>query len=272
MRTNHISRREVILTTAIVILLFEVTACTSDVIESTSVQNSTPASSCNTESSYSPYVVNREYPLEIPISELPAIYDFYTSTPELNVGEDVDTIYFYLISGLDMDKIDVTDETGSVVTSLYDNGNYQNNGDSEISDGYYTGILHVDTDVASEHTYAILIEYDDQVYSASTTLSIFPTFTELNNDELNSIMIPIRELKESDDYRSLDDSERAEAILDILYGIADNGTEDYGYSLIDSESIHYYADCRYVEFTTYFDCPVIIDLYSADELYDMGIA
>ena len=69
MRTNHISRRKVILTIAIVILLFEVTACTSD----------------------------------------------------------------------------VTDETGSVVTSLYDNGDYQNNGDSEISDGYYTGILHVDT-------------------------------------------------------------------------------------------------------------------------------
>ena len=195
------------------------------------------------------------------------IMDFYVSKPELNVGDTDNRVYFYAMSDIITDEIIVYDEAGNVITVLYDNGNYGNNGDDIRGDGLYSGILLVNTTAPSETNYHIQIEYDYTIYTASTSISVIPLFTDLNNDELNSVLELIRELKRTDAFITSDILQRKDLLLNLLLDISINGTDEYEYELIDSSTITYDEIGEMITFSMYFGCPVAIDLNLYSDLY-----
>ena len=190
---------------------------------------------------------------------------------EIIKKDAVECVFFKCSTDIIASQINVVDRDGNIVATLMDNGNYGSNGDDIAGDGVFSGLYWIDLRNVGEFKFSVSEAYQNETYTAETTINIYEAYTETNNSELKSVFERIRTVKYSDEYSSLSNQDRIDWLLAELNEIVENGTDTYSYNLIKADSLRYDSFCNCVFFTMYFGCEAMIQVDLPNyELADTG--
>ena len=137
-------------------------------------------------------------------------------------------------------------DTGNTAAELYDEADYDRYGDTVKGDGVYCCRYTLDTnidtdpDVSEERNYHFYVTYTENntgYYSDIVKIWVCEPFTDKELADIVAVDDAISEWISSDEYKNASIEERTELAVAFLTGLADNGTEERPYSLVDKESI-----------------------------------
>ena len=186
------------------------------------------------------------------LSVVKAVYSFSTSiegpislsSSESDICSDTGyaTVYFYAMTDILTDSLSLVDaETNNIVASMVDDGNYNSSGDDMQGDGVFTCKLSID--ISFEKDYYYFAQYQDSTVSPinSNEVNIF-VYDELTDEELaemDAVDDTLYELVSSSSFGNLSTTEKYNQTYELLLQLANQGTEEYPYGLLDASSIIY---------------------------------
>lgn len=170
-------------------------------------------------------------------------YELYLTCSSTKYFDDEDTTtYFYVETDYEGDSITLVNADDMTEYTMLDDGKFSISGDDMPYDAVYSLRLELNTDGVTYETPKVLSFYaitEDGVTSDTITIKIGKRITELQIHEMASVDEKINAFLEKDSYTSANFEEKTSMVYGLLLDIAENGTEEYPYSLIYSDSISF---------------------------------
>lgn len=168
----------------------------------------------------------------------------------IGIDESYHTAYFYAQGNFQPEEITLVNaDTGETAGIMKDNGNFTEYRDSLAGDGTYSCCFTVDL---AEPTVFSFYAVADGVRSNTVQIRVAEMWTQESLDEMSAVDNQIRFLLNDADYQALDTDARKEAVSALLQDLAENGTEQYPYSLIQPDSIAFDEETQ--EFFFLYNC------------------
>jgi hypothetical protein len=143
-------------------------------------------------------------------------------------------VYFYAEVHTGVSQLTLMNaDTNQPIGVMLDDGRYSISGDDLPEDGIYTyrGVVDNSTD-------SILSFYafcnTNEVSSNIVTVRIYSLSSQIVLDERGAVDNAIKSLLESDEYKALSFDRKIDTVSNLLNELANNGTEEFPYSLINS--------------------------------------
>lgn len=188
---------------------------------------------------YSLSVVKAVYSFSAPID---GTITLSSSESDILAGTGYSTVYFYAMTDIATDNLLLIDmETDTIVATMVDDGNYNTSGDDMQGDGVFTCKLPID--ISFEKDYYFYAQYQDSTMFSidSNKVNIF-VYNELTDEELaemDAVDDSLYELISSSSFSNLSTTEKYNQTYELLLRLANQGTDEYPYGLIDASSIIY---------------------------------
>lgn len=125
-------------------------------------------------------------------------------------------------------------DTGEQIGVLRDDGAYTNSGDNLAGDGIYSYRTVISATEPAVYSYYVIA---DGVQSNTVRILVADDYTNDELNEISEVNMQIDTLLDDSTYQAKDTAARKEAIFALLNDLAENGTADFPYSLIDPDSI-----------------------------------
>lgn len=236
----------------------ETSAETTSVSEKeTTVQSSVRAAAASEVTETAPTTVPDDHPAasedtvstESTTAQKNLVISLKASATEIQAGIDSGEIIFSaeIPPGHSPKRLELINvDTGNTAAELYDDADYDRYGDTVTGDGVYCCRYTLDTnidtdpDVSEERNYHFYVTYTENntgYYSDIVKIWVCEPFTDKELADIEAVDDAISKWMNSDEYKNSSIDERTELAAAFLKGLADNGTEERPYSLVDKESI-----------------------------------
>ncbi len=151
-------------------------------------------------------------------------------------------VYFYAMTDITTDSLSLVDaETNNIIATMLDDGNYNSSGDDMQGDGVFTCKLSID--ISHENDYYFIALYENSsassVSSNEVNIFVYEEFTDEELEEMEAVDDALYELVSSSYFTNFSVTEKYNQTYELLLQLANYGTEEYPYSLIDANSIIY---------------------------------
>lgn len=163
--------------------------------------------------------------------------------------------------------------SNSTVAYLYDSGDYGKDGDKIKGDGVYSCRYSQEFDFSvqdnnntgnNEKFYIYSAAYTDDArkthISPEQGLTVYIHSSDDEKAALFAMTDKIKELKNTDDYKNSDDEGKKQILLNLLYDLAENGTEKYPFSFMKKDEIRVADDNEYISIRAFGRIPMIIQI------------
>ncbi|WP_034449395.1 hypothetical protein [Butyrivibrio sp. AE2032] len=158
-------------------------------------------------------------------------------------------IVFYAELNFMTDKVEITDEDGTVICTLYDDGRYDSDSDLTGGDGVYTGRTDIDTSAECEYTYqAVAYLNGEQIISNVRMVYVYRNITDKEWEDMQVVDDAIYKFLNSREYTSLDHQGKIDALIAFLTDLSVNGYGFRTYPLVKPGSIHLVEEANEVVF------------------------
>lgn len=171
-------------------------------------------------------------------------YELNLSSSIKKVSTDVKNpiAYFYVDSDSDFEGEYITlmdADKNEPISKMLDDGKYSISGDDLPHDGVYSCKIEINNSEKKIYNYYAMIENEDGTISLSNTIKIkvFSILTQKDFDDMNTVNKKISDLQKSDTYSNMTFEEKRITIEKLLYQLAETGTDEYPYSLIQKDTI-----------------------------------
>ncbi|MBQ8823938.1 MAG: dockerin type I repeat-containing protein [Ruminococcus sp.] len=148
--------------------------------------------------------------------------------------------YFYVDSNFEGEYITLMNaDKNEPISKMLDDGKYSISGDDLPHDGVYSCKIEINNSEQKIYNYYAMIENEDGTISVSDTIQIkvFSILTQKDFNDMNAVNTKISDLRKSDTYSNMTFEEKRIAIEKLLYQLAETGTDEYPYSLIQKDTI-----------------------------------
>lgn len=177
------------------------------------------------------------------------------------------------------EKIALTESYGSnsTVAYLYDSGDYEKDGDKIKGDGVYSCRYSQQFDFSvqdnnntgdNEKFYIYSAAYVDDArkthISAEQGLTVYTHSSEDEKGALFAMTEMIKELKNTDDYKNSDDEGKKQLLLNLLYDLAEKGTEKYPFSFMKKDEINVSDNNEHIAVRVFGRIPMIVQIKPFD--------
>jgi hypothetical protein len=193
-----------------------------------------------------------------------SVEDLYLAVDkkEIKIGEDDSEVIFVARDIIEPQKVQLIDaDTGEVVGEMLDDAEFEKSGDDISGDCWYSlrykldDTFPTDPDVSEDrkyHFYARYIDGETEHRSDVVEITVYEGFTDKELEKMEEARNRLKELRESEEYKALDDEEQKEKILECLHELEAEG-------IVDKDGIHMNTEENRI---TYYSCgiPVIIML------------
>ncbi len=172
------------------------------------------------------------------------------SETEIRKGTGTKTVYFYAQTELDVTSISLYDaESGDVAAAMLDDGNYSISGDDMQGDGVYSCKLTIDIAEKYDFTFVAKTAADgEDKVSNEVSVAVYESFSDDQKACVKEVKQAISALIDSEAFHALTMEEKAAQTQALLESLAENGTENKPFSLIDPDSICYNEDSNVFTF------------------------
>ena len=172
------------------------------------------------------------------------------SEKEIHKSAGTKTVYFYAQTELDVTSVTLYDaSTDSVVASMLDDGNFSVSGDDMQGDGIYS--CKLDLDISAKKDYSFVAkgtDADGDYISNDIAVVVYEDFSDDQKACIKEVKQAIAELINSEAFHALTMEQKAAQTQALLESLAENGTENKPFSLIDPDSICYNEDSNVFTF------------------------
>lgn len=156
--------------------------------------------------------------------------------------EEDTTTYFYVETDYEGEYITLVNAEDLTEYKMLDDGKFSISGDDMPYDAVYSAKIELDTSGATYENPKVLSFYaitEDGVKSKTITIKIVKRITALQISEMAAVNEMINALKASESYTAASFEEKTSMVHELLVSLAENGTEEYPYSLIFPDSINF---------------------------------
>lgn len=184
-----------------------------------------------------------------------------------------------LANGDRPEKIAVIESYGanSTVAYLYDSGDYEKDGDKIKGDGVYSCRYSQQFDFSvqdnnntddNEKFYIYSAAYVDDArkthISAEQGLTVYIHSSDDEKNALFAMTEMIKEIKNTDHYKNSDDEGKKQLLLNLLYDLAEKGTEKYPFSFMNKDEIKVADDNGHISIRVFGRIPMIVQIKPVD--------
>ncbi|MBQ7046134.1 MAG: dockerin type I repeat-containing protein [Oscillospiraceae bacterium] len=149
---------------------------------------------------------------------------------EILAGKDNADIIFHFQTNVDSDEF-MLYENDVAVGTLVDSGNYEQDGDDIQGDGVYSMKFTIDvtsssakpTDNKKVVYNSYDVRYEEETVSNEISIDIVTPFTEQELEDMETVDEAVSQLLNSDDYKSMDTQQKADAVLELLKSFEEKG-------------------------------------------------
>ena len=185
-----------------------------------------------------------------------------TDKREIKIGDDDSEVIFVARDIMESHTVELIDaDTGKVVGEMLDDAEFEKSGDDIMGDAWYSlrykldDTFPTDPDVSEDrkyHFYARYIDGETEHCSDEVEITVYESFTDKELEKMEEARNRLKELRESEEYKALDDEEQKEKLLERLHKLEAEG-------IIDKDGIHTNIEENSI---TYYSCgiPVVIML------------
>lgn len=181
-------------------------------------------------------------------------YELILSCSETHFYDDDDTLtYFYVDTDYEGDEITLIDADNLTEYTMVDDGKFSISGDDVPYDGVYSTRFELDTTMTSfskeYHFYAFT---EDGSKSNTVSVKITKRLTDVQIHEMSAVDEAVSNLKSGVEYSSASYDDKVTMMYKLLADLAENGTEQYPYSLIQKDSIKLSDDRKLYSYNYHF--------------------
>lgn len=181
-------------------------------------------------------------------------YELILSCSETHFYDDDDTLtYFYVDTDYEGDEITLIDADNLTEYTMVDDGKFSISGDDVPYDGVYSTRFELDTTMTSfskeYHFYAFT---EDGSKSNTVSVKITKRLTDVQIHEMSAVDEAVSNLKSGVEYSSASYDDKITMMYKLLADLAENGTEQYPYSLIQKDSIKLSDDRKLYSYNYHF--------------------
>lgn len=166
-------------------------------------------------------------------------YELVLSCTETHFYDDENTLtYFYVDTDYEGETITLVDVDSLTEYTMVDDGKFSISGDDVPYDGVYSTRFELDTTMISfskeYHFYAVT---ENGSKSNTVSVKITKRLTDVQIHEMSAVDEAVSNLKSGVEYSSASYDDKVTMMYKLLADLAENGTEQYPYSLIQKDSI-----------------------------------
>lgn len=181
-------------------------------------------------------------------------YELALSCTETHFYDDENTLtYFYVDTDYEGYEITLIDADNLTEYIMVDDGKFSISGDDLPYDGVYSTRFELDTTMTSfskeYHFYAVT---EDGSKSNTVSVKITKRITDVQFNEMAAVDEAISNLKSGEEYSSASYDDKVTMMYKLLADLAEKGTEQYPYSLIQKDSIKLSDDRKMYSFNYHF--------------------
>ncbi len=169
-------------------------------------------------------------------------FSLEASVHELEVNTADDTVYFYAKPTGSVTTVELTDDSGNVLTEMKDDGLYSESGDDLSNDGIFTAKIKIDVTQEQALYFSAIVDSNISEKSNVEKIVVLTKLTQSELSDIRKVNDTLETMRESDDYKQLAIDERKTRALEKLSELSEAGLIKNETICVDEDShtITYY--------------------------------